>query len=233
MNPRVLLRLNVEKNTAVSNSRDIRYDIGPWSVGLGATYFTPPGSGLRLGAGVSAGYAAIHGRFEGPQFAFDTGGSTLYLRATGEMMWPLGSGWFVTASAGVRYARVPEVKLEEQVTVECQATPLETWKDWLASRYVFMMTPYLSQRFVDARFEFFGRFIAGQPEIAPRWKGAVRTRRGIAFSDVIVAIDGARVRNYDDFYNQVDRREPGQKVKVSVQRGDERLDFEVELMLLP
>ena len=54
-----------------------------------------------------------------------------------------------------------------------QATPLETWKDWLASRYVFMMTPYLSQRFVDARFEFFGRFIAGQPEIAPRWKGAV------------------------------------------------------------
>ena len=54
-----------------------------------------------------------------------------------------------------------------------QATPLETWKDWLASRYVFMMTPYLSQRFVDARFEFFGRFVAGQPEIAPRWKGAV------------------------------------------------------------
>jgi predicted metalloendopeptidase len=54
-----------------------------------------------------------------------------------------------------------------------QATPVETWKDWLASRYVFMMTPYLSQAFVDARFEFFGRFVAGQPEIAPRWKGAV------------------------------------------------------------
>jgi predicted metalloendopeptidase len=54
-----------------------------------------------------------------------------------------------------------------------QATPLDTWKDWLSSRHVFMMTPYLSQPFVDARFDFFGRFLGGQPEIAPRWKGAV------------------------------------------------------------
>ena len=54
-----------------------------------------------------------------------------------------------------------------------QATPLDTWKDWLSSRYVFMLTPYLSQPFVDARFDFFGRFLGGQPEIAPRWKGAV------------------------------------------------------------
>jgi predicted metalloendopeptidase len=51
--------------------------------------------------------------------------------------------------------------------------PLEAWKSWLTARYVFHMTPYLSQPFVDARFAFFGRFLAGQPALAPRWKGGV------------------------------------------------------------
>jgi S1-C subfamily serine protease len=64
-------------------------------------------------------------------------------------------------------------------------------------------------------------------------KGAVRTRRGISFSDVIVAIDGLPIKNYDDFYNALDRHDPGQKVKITVRRGDERLDFTVELVLLP
>jgi predicted metalloendopeptidase len=51
--------------------------------------------------------------------------------------------------------------------------PLDAWKRWLTARYVFQMTPYLGRPFVEARFEFFGRFLAGQPELAPRWKGAV------------------------------------------------------------
>jgi hypothetical protein len=114
VNPRLLLRLQVEKHTAVSNSGDIRDDIGPWAIGLGATYFTRPEVRLRRGIGVAAGYTGIHGRFEGPRFGFDTGGSGLDLRATGEAMWPLGGGWFVSGSAGLRYARVPEVKIAEQ-----------------------------------------------------------------------------------------------------------------------
>jgi S1-C subfamily serine protease len=73
----------------------------------------------------------------------------------------------------------------------------------------------------------------GGPAAKAGLKGAVRTRRGISFSDVIVAIDGQRVKNYDDFYNVLDRHEPGQKVKITVVRGDQRLDFEVELILLP
>jgi S1-C subfamily serine protease len=64
-------------------------------------------------------------------------------------------------------------------------------------------------------------------------KGAVRTRRGISFSDVIVAIDGVSIKNYDDFYNVLDRHDPGQTVKITVQRHDQRLDFKVELVLLP
>ncbi len=64
-------------------------------------------------------------------------------------------------------------------------------------------------------------------------KGAVRTRRGMTFSDVIIAIDGEAVKTYDDFYNILDRHEPGQAVKVTVQRANERLDLQVELVLLP
>jgi S1-C subfamily serine protease len=73
----------------------------------------------------------------------------------------------------------------------------------------------------------------GGPAAKAGIKGAVRTRRGISFSDVIVAIDGEAVKSYDDFYNIIDRHEPGQKVKITVQRADERLDLVVELMLLP
>lgn len=114
VNPRVLLRLHVERHTAVSRSGDIRYDIGPWAMGLGATYFTRPEVRLRRGVGVAAGYTGIHGRFEGPRFGFDTGGSGFDLRATGEAMWPLGGGWFVSGSAGLRYARVPEVTIDQR-----------------------------------------------------------------------------------------------------------------------
>jgi S1-C subfamily serine protease len=73
----------------------------------------------------------------------------------------------------------------------------------------------------------------GGPADKAGLKGAVRTRDGISFSDVIVAIDGAPIKNYDDFYNALDRHDPGQTVKITVQRGEERLDFPVELMLLP
>jgi S1-C subfamily serine protease len=73
----------------------------------------------------------------------------------------------------------------------------------------------------------------GGPAAKAGLKGAVRTRRGISFSDVIVAVDGTPIKNYDDFYNVLDRHEPGQKVKITVRRGDERLDFNVELILLP
>ena len=73
----------------------------------------------------------------------------------------------------------------------------------------------------------------GGPADKAGLKGGVRTRRGISFSDVIVAIDGEPVTDYDDFYQILDRHEPGDKVKLTVQRANQRLEVEVELVLLP
>jgi putative endopeptidase len=51
--------------------------------------------------------------------------------------------------------------------------PLETLQAWEAFRVVDETAPYLSKRFVDARFEFRAKEMAGQPENRPRWKRAV------------------------------------------------------------
>lgn len=51
--------------------------------------------------------------------------------------------------------------------------PLEDWQAWLAARYLTAMAPYLSKPFVDARFDFFGRELTGQPVPRVRWKVGV------------------------------------------------------------
>jgi putative endopeptidase len=51
--------------------------------------------------------------------------------------------------------------------------PIETWKAWLTSRFIAARAPYLSQPFVDARFEIFGRVLVGQQDPRPRWKRGV------------------------------------------------------------
>ncbi len=52
------------------------------------------------------------------------------------------------------------------------ATPLDVLKAWQAFHLVDAAAPYLSDRFVQARFAFRNRILAGQPEIQPRWKRA-------------------------------------------------------------
>jgi putative endopeptidase len=53
------------------------------------------------------------------------------------------------------------------------ATPLSTLQAWFAFRVADQAAPYLSQRFVDAQFEFRSKTLAGQPEQKARWKRAV------------------------------------------------------------
>ena len=56
-------------------------------------------------------------------------------------------------------------------------TPIETLKAWEATQIVDQASPYLSKAFVDARFEFRGKTLRGQPENRPRWN------RGVALVD--------------------------------------------------
>jgi putative endopeptidase len=52
-------------------------------------------------------------------------------------------------------------------------TPLETWKAWLAARYLTSSAPFISEAFSDARFDFFGRDLSGQELPRTRWRRAV------------------------------------------------------------
>jgi predicted metalloendopeptidase len=53
------------------------------------------------------------------------------------------------------------------------AEPLDSWKDWLRFHAVERAANLLSKPFVDERFNFSGRALAGIPELRPRWQRAV------------------------------------------------------------
>jgi putative endopeptidase len=53
--------------------------------------------------------------------------------------------------------------------------PMEHWRSWVAIRVIRSAAPYLSKDFVETNFDFYGRTLAGTPELRARWK------RGVAF----------------------------------------------------
>jgi len=89
--------------------------------------------------------------------------------------------WRAWAAAG----QVPEPVIAEVVVsqpsflegVQTLLTDdeLPAWLDWLRWQVVSSASPYLSEAFVNANFEFYGRTLSGTDEIRPRWK------RGVSF----------------------------------------------------
>ncbi len=67
----------------------------------------------------------------------------------------------------------------ENIVVE---TPVETWKNYLRFNLLDWAAPYLSSAFVDARFNFHSKELAGVPEQKPRWKRGVELVAGGAGS---------------------------------------------------
>ena len=55
-----------------------------------------------------------------------------------------------------------------------RSVPLATWKAYAKARLLDQYAPYLSRDFVDARFAFAGKVIAGTTENRPRWKRGVQ-----------------------------------------------------------
>ena len=51
--------------------------------------------------------------------------------------------------------------------------PLSTWKEWLIFHAVDRAAPELPRAFVDENFAFYGKVLAGTPELPARWKRAV------------------------------------------------------------
>ena len=58
------------------------------------------------------------------------------------------------------------------------AEKLDAWKDWLSWQVVRSNAAYLSQEFVDANFDFYGKTLTGTPELRARWKRGVSLVEG-------------------------------------------------------
>lgn len=65
---------------------------------------------------------------------------------------------------------VGQPKFFQAVAKEMTATPISVWKKYLDIHAVSGMAGYLSSKFDEARFDFYGRTLRGQQAQKPRWK---------------------------------------------------------------
>jgi predicted metalloendopeptidase len=68
---------------------------------------------------------------------------------------------------------VSELSAIKDLAALFNRTPLPTLKSYLTFHYLSDHAPYLPKRFDDARFDFYGRTLRGQPQQRDRWKRAV------------------------------------------------------------
>jgi putative endopeptidase len=76
-----------------------------------------------------------------------------------------------------------EVVVRQPGAVETAAgllgeVPLADWQAWLTFHHVRSAAPFLSSRFVDADFAFYGTLLSGIPELRERWKRGVDVVEG-------------------------------------------------------
>jgi endothelin-converting enzyme/putative endopeptidase len=55
---------------------------------------------------------------------------------------------------------------------------IDDWRAWLLSHVLRSAAPYLSEAFVEANFDFYGRTLNGTPELRARWKRGVALVEG-------------------------------------------------------
>jgi putative endopeptidase len=65
-----------------------------------------------------------------------------------------------------------------------QSQPLSTWQDYMAAHVISNAAPLLSSPFVQANFDYFGKALAGTPQIQDRWKRAV-AQSNVSMGDAI------------------------------------------------
>ena len=74
---------------------------------------------------------------------------------------------------------------------------------------------------------------ADSPAAKSGLRGIEQTARGLTLGDVIVAIDAAKVDDFDDLYNALDAHRAGDKVDVKVRRADKIVTLKLEVIVLP
>jgi len=72
----------------------------------------------------------------------------------------------------------------------------------------------------------------GGPAARAGFVGLKQEAGNLILGDVIIEIDGQPIADYDALYNLLDTRKPGDKVKVTVRRGTDKVTGIVELVLL-
>ncbi len=73
---------------------------------------------------------------------------------------------------------VGQPKFMAEVAGMIDNVDMQTWKDYFSVVALRSMAPYLTQDFVEASFEMYGRTLSGQPSMEPRWKRVLNTTSG-------------------------------------------------------
>jgi serine protease Do len=67
-------------------------------------------------------------------------------------------------------------------------------------------------------------------KIAQVSPGSPAERVGLKAGDLILSVNGEQISDFEAFKNAISERQPGDKVKLQVRRGDETMDFNVKLV---
>ena len=78
-----------------------------------------------------------------------------------------------TGMAAARNVVVQQPSYFKAASAMLRATPLPTWRAYFRWQLLRAYAPYLSDKFVDERFAFYGTVLSGVPENRPRWKRAI------------------------------------------------------------
>ena len=75
---------------------------------------------------------------------------------------------------GTKVLNVSQPKFVQTLDRELKRRPLADWKRYLRWHLVNVSARYLSPAFVDEDFAFYGKYLTGSEQMAPRWKRCVR-----------------------------------------------------------
>lgn len=78
----------------------------------------------------------------------------------------------------VKDLNVSQPDFVKEVNSMLKTVPIKNWKAYLRWQLIDGAAPFLSQPFVDARFQFHGTVLNGQKELQPRWKRVLQTIDG-------------------------------------------------------